>query len=307
MTPRIEIPVPLRGRAVLTADAAVHGLSRDRLRGPDVAHPFHGISALGLDTATVLGRCRALEPRLLDSQWFSHVTALSLYGAPLPHEFETEPLHLVVAAPRTPPRARGIHGHTLGVEGFAVSFRLGFPVVSPADAWVLSSTLLCREDLVAAGDFLITGRRSGLSREPALTTLSELAGAVARHSGRRGSSTAGWALPRLRIGPGSRPETRLRLLLAAAQFPELVIQHPIQVATGLVLHPDLAFVTARVVLEYEGDGHRVDRETWLDDLQRRELLEDAGWRVVRVTARDVFEQPEIFLDRLRRLLNARST
>jgi very-short-patch-repair endonuclease len=297
----------LRGHALLTADSSVHGLSRDRLRGPDIAHPFHGVSAVDLDTATVLGRCRAVEPRLFDRQWFSHVTALSLFGAPLPYELDIEPLHLAVASPRTPPRARGICGHTLALDAFTPSFRLGFPVVSPADAWVQSSTLLCREDLVAAGDFLITGGRSGSARESALAELSELSDAVRRYRGRRGSAAARWALPRLRFGPGSRPETRLRLLLVGARLPEPAIQHPIQVAGGRVLHPDLVLVAAKVILEYEGDVHRVDRATWLDDLERRELFEDAGWRVVRVTARDLFEHPEVLLDRVRRLVSARSS
>jgi very-short-patch-repair endonuclease len=41
------------------------------------------------------------------------------------------------------------------------------------------------------------------------------------------------------------------------------------------------------------------------DLQRRELLEDAGYRVIRVTSADLFGDPEAFLARLRALLTSR--
>lgn len=98
----------------------------------------------------------------------------------------------------------------------------------------------------------------------------------------------------------------MRLLLAVSRFATPEIRHPIEVEGGLVFHPDLAFVAERVALEYEGDGHRADRTTWLDDIERRELMEAAGWRVVRVTSRDTFEHPELFVVRLRRILQSRT-
>ena len=59
-------------------------------------------------------------------------------------------------------------------------------------------------------------------------------------------------------------------------------------------------------LEYEGDGHLTDRTTWLDDIERRELMEAAGWRVVRVISRDIFEYPELFVVRVRCILQSRT-
>lgn len=84
-----------------------------------------------------------------------------------------------------------------------------------------------------------------------------------------------------------------------------VVDVAIAVAGGVVLHADLAWLDVRVALEYEGDVHRVDRAVWMRDLQRRELLEDAGWRVVRVTAADVFAHPAAFAARMRALRAAR--
>jgi len=94
----------------------------------------------------------------------------------------------------------------------------------------------------------------------------------------------------------------MRLLIAEARLPEPVIHHPVPVAGGITLHPDLAFVSARIALEYEGDGHRVDRATWLADLERHELLAAAGWRVIRVTSDDLFERPRELIVRIRRAL-----
>jgi very-short-patch-repair endonuclease len=90
------------------------------------------------------------------------------------------------------------------------------------------------------------------------------------------------------------------------RLPEPLVDHAIPVAGGLVLHADLAYADARIVLDYEGDVHRVDRATWLRDLQRRELFEDAGWRVIRVTSADLFGDPDALIARLRTLRRARA-
>jgi triosephosphate isomerase len=143
--------------------------------------------------------------------------------------------------------------------------------------------------------------QEGLEKVPR-ERLAEVASVL---RGSPGSGKVAWALPRIRSGVDSRPETLLRLLCVRARLPEPVVDHAISVAGGLVLHADLAYVDARIVLDYEGDAHRVDRATWLRDLQRRELFEDAGWRVIRVTSADLFGDPDAFVARLRTLRRAR--
>ncbi|GIT80450.1 hypothetical protein LLS1_21190 [Leifsonia sp. LS1] len=68
-----------------------------------------------------------------------------------------------------------------------------------------------------------------------------------------------------------------------------------------VARVDLAYPTAKVALEYEGDIHRVDRDVWRKDLRRRERLADLGWRMVRVSGDDIAHPAEL-LTRVRRLL-----
>lgn len=298
-----KIPAELTGVVIRTADAPSWGVTSGRMRRADIARPFHGIAAFELDLDDIEERCRAYAPLLLPGQYFSHVTALALLGAPLPRWFDDEPLHLSVLFPRTPPRGEGVAGHSL--RKFTSVTHRRYPVMDPAYAWCQSAALLSREDLVAAGDSLVTGPRVQRTRTPGVTTIARL-GEVAKLLGRSpGAGKVAWALTRVRPGVDSRPETLLRLLCVRARLPEPVVDFEVAVAGGILLHADLAFPRERIVLDYEGDDHRVDRATWLRDLQRRELFEDAGYRVIRVTSADLFGDPEAFLVRLRTLLDSR--
>lgn len=298
-----EIPAELTGVVIRTSDAPSWGVTSGRMRRADIVRPFHGIAAFDLDLDDLEERCRAYEPLLLAGQYFSHVTALALVGAPLPRWFDEEPLHLSVLFPRTPPRGEGVVGHSLRKLVAATYGR--YPMTDAAYAWRQSAAMMSREDLVAAGDSLVTGPRVNGTRTPGLTTIARL-GEVARLLQRSpGAAKAAWALGRIRSGVDSRPETLLRLLCLRAALPEPVVDYEVAVAGGILLHADLAFPKERIVLDYEGDQHRVDRATWLRDLQRRELFEDAGYRVVRVTSADLFGDPDAFVARLRVLLASR--
>ena len=61
----------------------------------------------------------------------------------------------------------------------------------------------------------------------------------------------------------------------------------------------------RVVLEYEGDGHRTDQRQWRRDIARREKFESADWRVIHVHRDDVLAEPEAFIARVCRILAQR--
>ena len=298
---RSELPSELLLAPARTAEALAAGVSPGRLRCADIAHPFHGVVVAGEAPRELLERCHAYAARLAPGQFFSHRTALRLFGAPLPTRSRGEPLDVGVLDPRTPPRARGVRGHRLS----EVDLRLmdGLPVLAPSDAWCYAASSLGRRDAVAVGDFLVSRRRRSPRIAPWCTP-ADLASAAARHAGKRGAQTVGWALPRVRVGVDSRPETHLRLLLVAARLPGPVIGLEIADAEG-TMHPDLAYPRERIAFEYEGDVHRTDRATWMRDLTRRERMEAAGWRVIRVTAADVFAHPDALVARVRRILASR--
>ncbi|MFF1877677.1 hypothetical protein [Leifsonia sp. NPDC058230] len=198
--------------------------------------------------------------------------------------------------PRTPPRTPGIAGHSLAaLDIYEVA---GVPVCSPVQVWQQLAVTSARGELVAIGDHIVGARRRG-----PLASVDHLREA-ARASVAKGAPALRWAADRVRWGADSRPESLLRLALVAAGFPEPSVNPPIMLPAGRVIHPDLAFVPQRTILEYEGDGHRTDPDQWMRDIRRHDETTAAGWRLMRVTRADLFVHRPEFLRRLGRALGA---
>jgi len=229
------------------------------------------------------------------SAHFSHSTAAALYGIPLPRRIESSSaLHVTVVAPQHPPQAQGIVGHR--VSSAALRERDGLPICSPEQAWARLAPLLGHDELVMAGDHLVRRKRP-------LSSIERLSEVIS--PGARGAARMRRALLEVRSGTDSPKETQLRLVLVHAGLPEPVIGHTVFDADGFfVATPDLAYPVERVALEYEGDHHRSDRRTFADDILRRELLEDAGWVVIRVIS-DHLVHPALLAGRVSRILAAR--
>ncbi|SFR73766.1 hypothetical protein SAMN05428970_1602 [Agromyces sp. CF514] len=302
MIPASRLPSHLQGAAFLASDVHFHEATRSRLRGRDVQRPFTGVRAVGLDLEAVLDRCRAYEPLLRQGDAFSHETAAGLYGLPLPSPSRF--VHVLAGVGSARSRTRGVTGHTTRT---AVPIRVvhGLPVVPPAIVWCQLAASLRREDLVAVGDALVTGRREGRNRASALATFDDLRGAVRIWGSGRGARNLAWALFRVRVGAESRPESLTRLLLVEHHLPEPIANDPTSVRAGLVLHPDLKWERWRIVLEYEGDGHRTSRSQWQRDIRRQRDFEAAGWAVIRVTSHDLFVDPAAFIARVRDVIALR--
>lgn len=295
------LPQSIADRPFAVDTALSHSVSRGRLRSSDLQKPFHGVRSSGLDLDAVLDRCAAYAARMRDVEFFSHATAAMLHGFPLPRRIEVDRrLHVGVAEPACPPQSRGVVGHQFE-EGFREVMWLGAPVrmspvTSPVYTWCSLATTLQLGDLVAVGDFLVKRVRPS-------ATVDQLGEGVGQFAGRRGVATLRRALPLVRPGTDSRAESHLRLFVLRAGFPEPVVNHVIRNSFGgFVAMCDLAFVSERVVLEYEGDHHRMDRETFVSDIERRERIEDAGWTVIRVSSDDLYRHPDRLAARIRRRL-----
>jgi very-short-patch-repair endonuclease len=78
------------------------------------------------------------------------------------------------------------------------------------------------------------------------------------------------------------------------------VQHPIEV-TGRTLHPDLADLEARVVLEADSWEFHTGREAHVRDCWRYNELVAEGWSVLRFTWWHVMEHPDYILETLSRL------
>jgi hypothetical protein len=181
----------------------------------------------------------------------------------------------------------------------------GVPVVDPVTSWLQCAALLEVDDLVALGDAL-AGRWStnSLARE---RPVDELRAAVESWGRRRGTARLREALTWIRDRVWSPKETALRLLIVRAGLPEPPERNAAVTdgAGGVLGHADLLYRRERLAIEYEGDGHRTDRGQWRRDIARYERFQDAGWRVLRVSADDLTDT-RILVARISRHLRSRA-
>jgi hypothetical protein len=115
----------------------------------------------------------------------------------------------------------------------------------------------------------------------------------------RGRAGAGRLRVLARLGaPAESPmETRLRWLLIQAGLPRPEVQTKLHDTDGrFVGRADLYYPAARLVLEYDG-GHHRDRLA--EDDRRQNLLVSAGFRLLRFTAGDIHNRPEVVESQVR--------
>lgn len=270
------LPGDLSGRPFAVREALAAGVEPSRLRRTDLVVPFRGaripVGAAG-DSDDFELRCGALLARRPDAV-LSHSTAARMLGLPIPWGLRDE-LHLTVVPPGRPPRITGVHSHCSMLGAREVTRANGMLVTAPARTWVdLSQTFTVRE-LVALGDAIIHWR----SRR---STLDELR-ASGCAPGTRGAARARHALGLMHERSESPPESLLRVILAEAGLPPPDVNVDLRGPDGRFLaRPDLRFPEQRVIVEYEGDHHRVDRAQWHRDLVRTTGLQAVGEEVVRV-------------------------
>lgn len=298
----LPLPEPLRGRAFRVGDARRQGVTPARLRRSDLEHPFAGVRIDRIEEGTdevidiVERRARAYALKMSEGEFFSHSTAAVLHGMWLPLGLErSDVLHVSVRKPARAPRDRGVQGHHLVDRSGLVVERSGLRVSSRLETWCQLATQLRIPDLVAAGDSLLTPDRTDTA-----IMLDRMIGATSDRD-RPMSIRLERAIALIRPGVRSAKETELRLLLLSGGLPEPEVNGRIVDEHGnFVAESDLVYRQAKVLLEYEGDGHR-ERTRFRKDIRRYDRLQDLGWRVIRVTQEDL-NQPADLLARARRAL-----
>jgi hypothetical protein len=269
-----DLPAVLRFDAFTVGDADREGVPRSRLRRKDLARPFRGVRAAGPDPVDPLSAAAVL---LGEHQFVSHVAAARVWGIRLPRRVRSRAIDVSALVPHHAPRVQGIARHRLQEERVELELVDGIPVTTPTETWRHLSTLLSLDELVAAGDSLVR-------RQDPLATPPQLVRALARHAGQRGVRRLRLAHGLVRQGTDSARETRVRLLLQRAGLPEPEVNGPIDLPGYGRAFGDLVYREVRVLVEYDGIQHRLDRRQFERDILRFEALHAAGWRDVRILA-----------------------
>lgn len=273
------------------ADALTDGLTAKELRGPRFRPIFRGVLVDARVTITPKVHAEAAL-RLFDPTAFaSHASAARLLDVPIPTLADE---HVTVFHQRMRRHHRGIRTHVSDTRD--VRRVDGLLVSDHARMFVELAELVGLVDLVVVGDHLV--------RKGAITCAELVAYcAASRH---RTARAARRAAAYVRADVDSPMETRLRMLLVLAGLPEPEINVKIRAADGEVMRRyDLSFPTVRVIVEYDGRQHIERVEAWESDLERREAIDDDGWRILVVVASGIYKSPERTVLRVWRLLRAR--
>ena len=303
--PPLPLPPLLTAEVFSTAEALRHGISADRLRRSDVHHPFHGVVSTGSRPVSTVDRAWAYAQVMTETGWFSNTTAAELRGWPVPRAIESGPLHVTVPTHFRAPRGVGVVGHQRDIASPAFEWRLvalGRAESVPLRVATIGATLLTAATQLSIADSVALIDAARLVDDAG--TRDDIERMLGRSARRAGSAALRRAAAQSRAGVRSRPESHLRLLLAAAGFPEPEVAPEVATPVG-PLHPDLAWPQFRVLVEYEGDEHRTSARTFALDIERFDAFGDADWAAVRCTSRDLYAQPSRLLESLARRLRAR--
>ena len=278
---------PSDARPFRRADALRAGLSIRDITGPRYQRVFHGIY---LPTGVPLNHQTLARAALLtatDAGYASHHTAARFWGGITPADSRT---HISVPDTESRSERRGIAAH-VAVPSADVRTQHGVRVSSPTQCFCeLAAVGVSLVDLVVLGDSLM--KAGAVS----ITSLIE----AADRWGSRGAQLASRAARLVREGVDSAMESRLRMLIVLAGLPEPTVNMILRHDTGeWRMRFDLCYPELKLLIEYDGGHHVTDSRQRARDLERREELEQVGWRFIVVQKEHIYSRPARVLERIR--------
>jgi hypothetical protein len=270
----------------LGEDAIDARLARGRL------HRLHrGVYAVGHPVVPREGRWLAAVLRVGPGAVLSHGSAAELWGV----RRQAARGRIDVSAPRSTRSPPGIRRRYLQLVPGDATVRRRIPV-----------TTLARTLFDIAHETSPEGLEGAIREAEYLHRfrLGDLEDLLARHPGRRGARTLKNCLVRLGRGPRGRArsklETRFAAVLTRTDLPQPGLNVPLELG-GRRIEADCLWRERRLIVELDGgEAHRT-RVAFETDRERDRRLQAAGWRVIRVTWRQL-EHPAALLADLRRLL-----
>ena len=254
---------------ITRSEALRSGITDKQLWGPKFQRLFQGIYLPAGEAVCILQRARAALMIAPDGSYASHHTAALLWGAAPPDTIDT---HICVPRSGSSRSVRkGIVAHRADPDQQPVRHR-GLLVATPAAVFLqMAAVAPDLVELVVLGDSLVrTGR----------VTPDELVDAADGWDG-KGARRARRAAHLVRSGVDSPMESRLRMLIVLAGFPEPTVNVILRHENGeWDIRLDLSYPHLKLVIEYDGRHHVLRRTQWSRDIMRREWLESQGWRIV---------------------------
>jgi hypothetical protein len=248
-------------------------LTADQLRGAAwrrIRYDVYADARLELDHELA---CRAAWLTLPPDSVIAGLSAAFLDGVQHAAEFGHD-VHVIRPVKASPYRQQGVRFHATDLSDTETLAVGGMVRTTPLrTAWDVAQWL----DAVAAVGVIDAMLRTRLIER------RQLAESV-RMGRRRGCRRATQVFELSDGGAQSRPESTLRVRFVLAGLPRPVTQHPVQLPTGRVVHPDIAWPAYRVGVEYDGEWHAEDDQFHLDRKRLNQLV-GAGWTVLHVTSR----------------------
>jgi very-short-patch-repair endonuclease len=276
---------------VITHDQLIDaGLGRGaiagRLQAQTMQWMHRGVYLLGAAPPTPMARSRAAVLACGNGAVVSHRAAAGLYNLLPPVDGEVD----VTVVGRNPGFHMGIRLHRpRGIAPGDVTKMCGVPVTSVART-------IC--DLAASESAEATEHSFQEALYRKVVTPRALAAVLAREPRRKGAAV----IRRLIRDPRLTRSERERLLLKLieqAQLPKPV--------TNVRLHGyrvDVFWPAERLIVEFDGWRAHGHRHAFKNDRKRDQILVAAGYRVIRVTDRQLLDEPLALIARIAQALKA---
>ena len=281
-----RIPPALTHGPITLSDAYRHGLNRWNLQGAAWRRIGPGTYLPAALEETPILRVKAANGRLPPGAVVSGFTAAWLHGL----DVSCDPIEITVPDGSVSARAGMIVRRSALHKGDVVHAR-GFRVTSPFRTLLDLCGRLPLVEAVVVTDMALHVR---------LVRVDKLRAATDESKGSPGVRMLRQVLDHAEAATESPMETRLRMLLVLRGLPRPEAQVDIHDRFHRFLgRPDLYYREQRLGLEYDGAVHR---ETLVEDNRRQNRLVDAGVRLLRFTAGDIYNTPDLVISAVRAAL-----
>jgi very-short-patch-repair endonuclease len=279
-------------RPFTRTDAIEAGISPKLLRGSRFRRIFRDVyiaSEVPDGLRLRISAALALHP---PGAWASHLSAAAVCGVAVP---DTSVVHISVTDAKSRRWRPGLKPHVAPPHTKPRTWR-GVPVSGPIRMFVELASILDLVDLVVAGDSMLkVFRLTADQLRAGLDATRDYWSPAARNAARF-----------VRDGVDSPMETRLRMLIVLAGLPEPTVNFKLRDENGdVIVRFDLSYPALRLIIEYDGRQHVEIIENWEGDNERRELLDELEWRVIKVRSHGVFVDPGATVERVWRALRDR--